>query len=336
MVTVEEIRKALDEALREADMDQATDEDRHLWCGPVTEEDGSWERDCVAHGEGQHCCLDPDHGAYGKLLDYLAERVASKLMYRGGAVTNVVATIGKEELRLRETLGRIERAATAEGRDIHSSDYSSCLGLTLGAELSRIAAAEQEKRGERICDECRGAGCDRCVHTGVLDFYGSPHTGGPIMIPRDDVKPHVYEPDWSKYPQLQNCFDEFGKGLATEVDSLIFEARADALSNGILDAFRKNVSYTPDPEPTGDGLRKYEDVLQHWPANNLEIRIELSTNAHKVWVIDSHPKSRKELHEKLKSVHGLRGETEYVLVFYDVTANNAVRAVGSVVMQSTL
>ena len=74
------------------------------------------------------------------------------------------------------------------------------------------------------------------------------------------------------------------------------------------------VTYLKCGEPTGDGLRKYEEVLTHWPADNLEIRVERSKNA-RTWVIDSHPKSKGELHEKLKVIHGLREETEYTLVF---------------------
>jgi hypothetical protein len=89
--SIERVRKALDEALREADRG----EEDHPWRGGY-DPDGNRDYHCTAHGEGQNCCLDPNHDAYGKMLDYLAERVASKLMYRGGAVTNVVATIGEE------------------------------------------------------------------------------------------------------------------------------------------------------------------------------------------------------------------------------------------------
>jgi hypothetical protein len=85
-----------------------------------------------------------------------------------------------------------------------------------------------------------------------------------------------------------------------------------------------------------NGLQKYQEVLQYWPATDLEIRVEHSTEAHRVCVIHDHPKSPGELHEKLKSIHGHREETEYVLVFYDVANNNAVRAVGVVVMPSTI
>jgi hypothetical protein len=97
MGMVENIREALDEALLEADEAlRETKADRHVWCGPVTEEDGNWRGDCVAHSEGQYCCLDADHGGYDKLLDYLAGRICQATMYRGGAVTNVVATMGRE------------------------------------------------------------------------------------------------------------------------------------------------------------------------------------------------------------------------------------------------
>ena len=101
MSDVATIRGALNEALREAAADKGQDgEDSwwrqdHPWCQP-DDGDGNGDTDCAAHKEIQNCCLDPNHGAYDRLLDYLAERVASKLMYRGGAVTNVVATIGEE------------------------------------------------------------------------------------------------------------------------------------------------------------------------------------------------------------------------------------------------
>ena len=97
-MTSTDIRKALDEVLREAD---------RVRCGAGLpsgdhREDHPWHQltheDCASHDESLNCCLDPGHGAYNELLDYLADRVASKLMYRGGAVTNVVATVG-EELR---------------------------------------------------------------------------------------------------------------------------------------------------------------------------------------------------------------------------------------------
>lgn len=100
-MTSTDIRKALDEALREAATDRNQDgEDSwwrqdHPWRLPDNR-DGNGDTDCAAHKEIQSCCLDPGHGAYGRLLDYLAERVASKLMYRGGVVTNVVATTGEE------------------------------------------------------------------------------------------------------------------------------------------------------------------------------------------------------------------------------------------------
>lgn len=80
------IRKALDGALREADRGQ----EDHPW------RVGGGYGDCAAHNESMCCCLDPSHGAYGKLLDYLAERICRATMYRDGAVTNVVATVGQE------------------------------------------------------------------------------------------------------------------------------------------------------------------------------------------------------------------------------------------------
>jgi hypothetical protein len=68
------IRKALDEALREADGDR--NEEDHPWRKPDPDGNSDW---CVSHHEGQHCCLDPDHGDYNKLLDYLTNRVARAL-----------------------------------------------------------------------------------------------------------------------------------------------------------------------------------------------------------------------------------------------------------------
>ena len=268
-MTSTDIRKALDEVLREAaaSLEVKADsnekqEDRwwrhdHPWRQPDNgDSDGS--TDCAAHKEIQNCCLDPNHGAYNKLLDYLAERIASKLMYRGGVVTNVVAVVG-ENLR--------------------------------------------PYKHEYQCVEC---GHDWEITSTVI----GPH---PSVCPK--------------------CGRERGFSPSKLGDTAFDQ--------------RKNVPYTLDPEPTGNGLRKYEEVLKHWPANNLEIRVELSKKAQLVgvigghpkspeWVIGGHPKSREELHEKLKEMHGLREETEYVLVFYDVTNNNVVRAVGNVVMQSTV
>lgn len=98
-----DVRKALDEVLREAYKSTFREEggrlrdENHPWRLSVTDETTEYlYDDCSSHNEGQNCCLDPGHGAYDRLLDYLAERVASKLMYRGGVVTNVIATTGEE------------------------------------------------------------------------------------------------------------------------------------------------------------------------------------------------------------------------------------------------
>ena len=61
----EDVRKALDAALREVDPTA----DRHPWSAV----------DCASHNEGLSCCLDPRHPGYGSLLDYLAERLAREL-----------------------------------------------------------------------------------------------------------------------------------------------------------------------------------------------------------------------------------------------------------------
>jgi hypothetical protein len=62
-MNVEDVRKALDAALREADQSV----DHHPWHS---------REDCRAHNEGLSCCLDPSHRDYDLLLTYLAERIA--------------------------------------------------------------------------------------------------------------------------------------------------------------------------------------------------------------------------------------------------------------------
>ena len=91
-----------------SEADRPNDFEEHPW---ANSNPNDW---CGAPYDERTCCLDPDHGAYNKLLDYLAERVVSKLMYRGGAVTNVVATVG-EELRPWKTTHVIAAMIMADG-----------------------------------------------------------------------------------------------------------------------------------------------------------------------------------------------------------------------------
>ncbi len=45
-------------------------------------------------------------------------------------------------------------------------------------------------------------------------------------MPEGTVTMAFTEPDWEKYPLLQDCFDEFGKEFEAELDRLLAEARA--------------------------------------------------------------------------------------------------------------
>lgn len=72
------IRKTIDMALRESDKGRPYSDgwsEDHLWRGSS----GS-SGYCTAHNEGLYCCLDPDHEAYDKLLDYLTERFVRALV----------------------------------------------------------------------------------------------------------------------------------------------------------------------------------------------------------------------------------------------------------------
>ncbi len=73
----EAIRNALDEALREADKHLDVHHE-HPWHA-VGEDGFQLDRGCAAYWEGLACCLDPRHGAYNRMLDYLTERIARAL-----------------------------------------------------------------------------------------------------------------------------------------------------------------------------------------------------------------------------------------------------------------
>jgi len=73
-----DVRAALDEALREAAAEAyLADAESHVW---TTKGDGGpFQFGCASHGEGLHCCLDPGHRSYGRMLDDLAARIAKRL-----------------------------------------------------------------------------------------------------------------------------------------------------------------------------------------------------------------------------------------------------------------
>lgn len=67
-MTFDEVRDALDKALREAEAEDPRD--GHVWGDSL---------DCRSHNEGLHCCLDSGHDNYDRMVDDLAARIAKRL-----------------------------------------------------------------------------------------------------------------------------------------------------------------------------------------------------------------------------------------------------------------
>jgi hypothetical protein len=88
-----------------------------------------------------------------------------------------------------------------------------------------------------------------------------------------------FEPDWKKYPKLQDCFDEFGKELDTEIGVLLAEARDYALQHVTVDVIRNAISFAADPfnavlaerkacaEIADAEAKKYAEMARKWEAS---------------------------------------------------------------------
>jgi hypothetical protein len=91
----------------------------------------------------------------------------------------------------------------------------------------------------------------------------------------------------------------------------------------------KNITFNTD-----DLLTKYEELIQRWPPNTLDITVKRLTGPEVTHTITSRPRSGVELYNAIKDAHGQYEESKYEVKFWD-TNQKRYRGTGRITMPDT-
>lgn len=132
--------------------------------------------------------------------------------------------------------------------------------------------------------------------------------------------------------------DESGELLVSEEDLLAVGAvdAESVLTNRRMDEVvkrkrggEKNITFNSD-----DLLTRYEELIQRWPPNTLDISVRRLTGHEVTHTITSRPRSGVELYNAIKDVHGQSEESKYEVKIWD-TNQKRYRCTGRITMPDT-